>query len=278
MKTLLLIFFLAAAASAFGQYFYKDIIGTKETVSLIKTYKNNKVTRVVLNSYDADGTRTEDFFAEQTFSPAAQTLRTVTRSGVSGETVLTSYINPEGQVIKTVDSSEILISTTLYHYNDAGWLTSVVATSVDSSKSLTQTEEHVWEYVNGRIVRMLRIKNKVDTTIVELKLDEAGNVIEEQSIRNGVKAEPVYYYYDKQNRLTDIVRYNNKARRLLPEYMFEYSPGHQVIQKITVPANGSDYLIWRYQYDDRGLKIKEAVYNKQKQLTGKIEYQYQMAS
>jgi YD repeat-containing protein len=60
--------------------------------------------------------------------------------------------------------------------------------------------------------------------------------------------------------------------------MFEYSPSNQVIQRITVPSNGSQYLIWRYQYDERGLKIKEAVYNKQKQLTGKIEYQYSFGS
>jgi hypothetical protein len=51
-----------------------------------------------------------------------------------------------------------------------------------------------------------------------------------------------------------------------------------VIQKITVPANSSEYLIWRYQYDDKGLKIKEAVFDKHKQLTGKIEYIYQFGS
>ena len=56
--------------------------------------------------------------------------------------------------------------------------------------------------------------------------------------------------------------------------MFEYSPANQVIQRITVPANSSEYTIWRYQYDSKGLKTKEAIYNKQKQLTGKVEYQY----
>jgi YD repeat-containing protein len=123
---------------------------------------------------------------------------------------------------------------------------------------------------------MLRIKDKKDTSVVSFKLDEKGNVSEEQSIRRGVSSDPVYYYYDSNNRLTDIVRFNNKAKRLLPEYMFEYSPKNQVIQKITVPGNGSNYLIWRYQYDDRGLRVREAIFDKYKQLTGKIEYQYQM--
>ena len=125
---------------------------------------------------------------------------------------------------------------------------------------------------------MLRIKNSRDTMFVSFKLDENGNVVEEQATRLGKQSDPVYYYYDASNRLTDIVRFNNKAKRLLPEYMFEYAPGNQVIQKITVPANGSDYLIWRYLYDARGLKVKEAMYDKYKTLTGKIEYKYEQGS
>ncbi|MBS1656331.1 MAG: hypothetical protein JSU05_15870, partial [Bacteroidetes bacterium] len=78
-----------------------------------------------------------------------------------------------------------------------------------------------------------------------------------------------------KNRLTDIVRYNEKLKKLLPDYMFEYSDAGQVIQKITVPANrAAGYLIWRYQYNNNGLKTKEACFDKDKQLTGKIEYVY----
>ena len=94
--------------------------------------------------------------------------------------------------------------------------------------------------------------------------------------QRGVRSEPVYYYYNENNQLTDIVRFNKKAKRLLPEYMFEYSEDNRVIQKITVPANSFDYLIWRYQYNQQGLKTKEAIYSKddkRKQL-GRIEYQY----
>jgi hypothetical protein len=157
-------------------------------------------------------------------------------------------------------------------------LQSVISSSTDMAHSINQTEEHRWEYDNDKIVRMLRIKDKMDTAYISFKLDDKGNIIEEQSVRKGITSEPVYYYYDGNNRLTDIVRFSNKAKRLLPEYLFEYSPSNQVIQKITVPANSSEYLIWRYQYDEKGLKIKEAVFDKHKQLTGKIEYLYQFGS
>jgi YD repeat-containing protein len=257
-----------------AQYYYKDITGTKETAELIKSYKLNKVAKVVINSYDAENTKNEDFYVEQVYDPLTQVLRTVTRSGVSDASVLISFTDAKGNVVKTIDSSETSISTTTYNYNPEGLLITVHSTSSDTSSKTVQIEDHIWQYEQNKVKRMLRIKDKQDTTIVNFKFDEAGNVSEEVSMRKGVQSEPVYYYYDSNNRLTDIVRFNKKAKRLLPEYMFEYSPSNQVIQKITVPANSSDYLIWRYQYNSNGLKTKEAVYNKQKQLTGKIEYEY----
>ena len=278
MKSSLIILILCFAIAANAQYYYKDIIGTKETTDLIKNYRNNKVSRVVLNSYDAENTKVDDFYVEQVFSTSDQMLRTISRSGVTNESVLISYADGNGNVIKTVDSSETITSTSVYNYNTDGMLQSVTSSSTDTAHSVNQVEEHRWEYNNGKIVRMLRIKDNKDTAYVSFKTDDKGNIIEEQSLRKGLASEPVYYYYDNNNRLTDIVRFNNKAKRLLPEYMFEYSPANQVIQKITVPANGSDYLIWRYQYDNKGLKIKEAVFDKHKQLTGKIEYLYQFGS
>lgn len=278
MKVLSLAVVLIFSSTAFGQYYYKDIIGTRETAGTIKAYQANKVSRVLLNSFDEDGTKTEDFYVEQVFSPAAQTLQTITRSGVSEESTLTSYINSQGQVVKTVDSSVSMISTALYQYDSEGRLVSLISSSADTSRRLNEQEEHRWVYQDGRIDRMLRIKNKVDTAVVSFVYDDKGNIVEENSVRKGIKSEPVFYYYDAQNRLTDIVRYNNKVRKLLPEYMFEYSSSNQVIQKMTFPANSSEYLIWRYQYDERGLKVKEAVFNKKKELNGKIEYIYSFGS
>ena len=274
MKSLFLFAFLALACIANAQYYYKDIIGTKETSDLIKSYRNNKVSKVLLNSYDAENTKNDDFYVEQVFSGPAQMLRTVTRLGTGNESVLISYTDVNDKVVKTTDSSESVVTTSVYNYDANGLLQSVVSISSDTARS-NQTEEHRWEYNNNKVARMLRIKDKNDTAYVTFKTDERGNIIEEQSVRRGITSEPVYYYYDNNNRLTDIVRFSSKAKRLLPEYLFEYSASNQVIQKITVPANSSDYLIWRYQYDDKGLKIKEAIYDKRKELTGKIEYLYQ---
>jgi hypothetical protein len=273
MKALIFFALFLLSLSSFGQYYYKDIIGTEETRQMLQSYLKNKVASVSLTSYDENNTRNEDFFVQQEFDPASLTLRTITRSGVSDESILLTLLNPQGQVIKTIDSTGIMASTTLYTYNPDGFLAATVNSSNDTTNT-TLNEEHLWQYSNGKVSKMLRVKNKVDTTVVNFKLDEKGNIAEEQSVHKGLRQEPVYYYYDNKNRLTDVVRFNNKAKRLLPEYMFEYGDGNQVVQKITVPANGSEYLIWRYQYDTNGLKVKEVVYNRYKQLTGKVEYNY----
>lgn len=226
MKSSLLIFLLLLTFFSKAQYYYKDIVGTKETADLIKNYRNNKVARVVLTSYDAENTKNDDFYVEQTYSN--QVLKTITRSGISDESTLISYTDDNGNVIRTVDSSETMTSTSAYNYSPNGQLLSIISNSTDSSHKTSQTEEHLWEYNNERISRMLRIKDKKDTAYITFKFDDKGNTIEEQSTRKGISSEPVYYYYDNNNRLTDIVRYNNKARRLLPEYLFEYSPKNSI--------------------------------------------------
>jgi hypothetical protein len=278
MKAFLAFTILCLSYFSNAQYYYADIIGTKETAAILRLYQQNKVSRVVLNSFDADGTKSEDFYVEQFFSPGAQTFKTITRSGATNESTLTTYFNTNGQVIKTTDSSTAFVTTTFYKYNVDGKLSSISSASKDSTIATTQTEEHKWEYEGDRILRMLKIKNGSDTSVVQFKTDDNGNIIEETGVRRGIKTEPVLYYYDGQNRLTDIVRFNNKVRRLLPVFMFEYSATNQVIQKITIPGNSSNYLIWRYQYETNGLKLREAVYNKNKQLTAKIDYQYAFAN
>ena len=141
MKSLLLLFFSLLAVSSQAQYYYKDIIGAKETTDLIKNYRNNKVIRVVLTSYDAENTKNDEFYVEQVY--ANQVLRTITRSGVTDESILVSYTDANGNVIRTVDSSNIMTSISMYNYTPDGQLLSVDSNSVDSSRKTSQTEEHL---------------------------------------------------------------------------------------------------------------------------------------
>ena len=71
--------------------------------------------------------------------------------------------------------------------------------------------------------------------------------------RAGQTLPSIYYYYDNDGRLTDIVRYNQKAGRLLPDYVFEYNSG-RLSSMLFVPAGSTDYQKWIYSYDANGLK------------------------
>lgn len=277
--------FLLAAAVLFSvlnssaQYYYKDIVGTKETSDLIKTYMKNKVSTVTLTSYDGDNVKSDNLFVQQNFSASTRVLKTVTGTGADNaytSTVFT-YADDNGNIVKTIDSTGVVGNTTTYNYDASGNLSMVSISSSDTTSS--ESEQHIWQWQNGKPVKMLRIKNKFDTTYVDFKFDENGNLSEETTTHKRVTTKPYFYYYNDKNQLTDVARYNERAKQILPEYMFEYSNANQVIQKITVPTNNSDYLIWRYLYNEQGLKIKEAVYSKQdkKNPLGKIEYQYSFA-
>lgn len=236
----------------------------------------NKVRAVMLTSYDGDNVKSDNLFVQQNFSSSSRILKTVTGTGADNaytSTVFT-YADNDGNITRTVDSTGVVVNTTTYSYDASGNLSLVSISSSDTTSN--ESEQHIWQWESGKPVKMLRIKNKFDTTYVDFKLDEKGNVSEETATHKRVASKPYFYYYNDDNQLTDIVRYNERAKQLLPEYMFEYSSSNQVIQKITVPTNNSDYLIWRYLYNPQGLKIKEAVYSKQDKRNplGKIEYQY----
>lgn len=274
MKALLSVVAGLIALSSSAQYYYKDIVGTKESADLISRYRKNNVQTVDMKSYTINNTPIESLSVQQQFSPAANMLLTITRTDYLSPSYLRTFFDEEGRVIRTTDSTAGIVNTTVYTYNQLGAVSTITTFFGDSLASVKK-DERQWQYdAQNHVSKMLRIRNGKDTSIVSFRLDDAGNVIEEQETRRIVKEEPFYYYYDAKNRLTDIVRFNKKAGRLLPEQMFDYAVSNNLIQRTTIAPNSDDYLIWRYRFNDKGLKTREEIFNKQKELTGKVEYSY----
>src|SRR3712207_5297005 len=98
MKILIFAVALFITLTSSAQYYYKDVIGTKESADLISNYRNNKVRRVVVNSYDGNNVRIDNFAVQQEFSPATRSLKTNTASDAGTQSVLTSYIDENGRV------------------------------------------------------------------------------------------------------------------------------------------------------------------------------------
>ena len=267
---LLLLFYFAANS----QYYYKDIVAAADITRLMKTYTANNIQKISAKGITPEGSPSSEF--TEVGEVNGTTLKVTTNNNKSISTLKFNF-NDRGQLINSVDSAINVKSTSTYNYDANGKIMSISnsATDADSSGDFSQTEVHQYIYKNGKLDKMWRIINKTDSLEVRFVTDEHGNVIEERNFRRGVLADPVYYYYDDRNRLTDIVRFNYKANRLLPDYLFEYDDNDRVIQKITTTSgNNLGYLTWRYLFDEKGLKTKEALFNKDKQLQGRIDYSY----
>jgi hypothetical protein len=268
------LFFNCTAVSA--QYYYKDIMATNDLNRLMQTYAASNVQKVTATGIKPEGGVADDFSEVQEVNTKTGYLKFITRKGSFISTFHHTF-NEKGQVTRSVDSAFNVKSTSLYTYDAAGMILSIsnTSTDADSSADFSQTEVHQYIYKNGKLEKMWRIINKTDSLEVRFVLDEAGNVIEERNFKQRHSSDPIYYYYDDRNRLTDIVRFNYKANRLLPDFLFEYDDKDRVIQKITTVANQNrGYLTWRYLFDERGLKTKEALFDKDKQLQGRIDYTY----
>lgn len=260
-------------ATAHAQYYYKDIVVTGQINANYRALRSNKVNTVVLTPSSLDPAQ-NTVTLQQTVYPSQQLVITHTKVPDAPESWLKSYYNTEGLLIKTTDSSADVVTTSLYQYDAAGRVSSISSNSVPVNNP-AEKEVHTWRYnSNGQPVEMIKIKDNTDTTLVSFTADEQGNPGEEKVVRRKNNVGTTYYYFDAQHRLTDVAKFNVKANRILPEYMFEYNDATQVTQMIVVPEGSADYQTWKYIYNQQGLKEKEVCYNKQKQMVAGIAYAY----
>ena len=275
MKNILFLLFSFSSLILRAQYFYTDIVGTLQTNKQMQIYNANKVLKVSASGIDPAGRRTTDFSELQEIKENGKALKISTFNNLN-KTVYYNRFDGQGRLTSIIDSSFAVQSITTYEYDNNGRIVLVKNVINDTANDFNQTEIHKWIYnSDGTPLRMWRTVNNADSLEVRFTADEHGNAGDEKTYKRGIETGVVYYYYDDKKRLTDIVRYNTKAKKLLPDMMFEYDDQDRIIQKITTTSSlHLSYLIWRYLFDDKGLKTKEALFNNDKELTGKIEYSY----
>jgi hypothetical protein len=258
-----------------AQYYYNEIIGTEQAVQQYKLFKANQLRKVTAVSYEGNNEPSKDFALEQIIDNDNQVVVTRSKSVANGASFFSSYYKGN-RVVKTVDSSSNAINKVLYEYDMQGKVKAINSTNKDFDGTLINSEKHLWSYnTNGEPEAMLKIKNGTDTTKVFFKYDDKGKVGEETWMKNNRLIETYYYYYNDKQKLTDIVRFNKKAKQMLPDFMMEYDEKGRVAQMTQTQSGSANYLVWKYQYNPQGLKDKELVFNKQKEFLGKIEYRYQ---
>jgi len=275
MRTMILIGGLTlAAVGAKAQYYYNDLVVTGEQMKKRAIWTQAKVKAVDFRSLDGNNQPIEGFKCEQTVKNNTTEIITETTTTLTGTSTNIAYYNTTGQLVKTIDTADGNKTEITYTYDANNRIIDILSLAT-SPGNYVNREQHRWFYdANGKPVRMQKIKNNTDTTFVTIVPDEKGNPGEEKIVRNRQNLPSYYYYYDDKNRLTDIVRYNNRVKKLLPDYIFEYDDQHRVTSMLVTIEGTGDYQKWYYTYDARGLKTLDACFSKTKVLIGKVEYKY----
>jgi YD repeat-containing protein len=272
----LLLLLTAIQINSNAQYYQKDIVNNRQAFAEKKLLQEQKIRDVMVHSFEGDKSPSKGFFCKKEISKNYRTISTYTKSDISNKSLLTSYYDENGWLIKSVDSSEISSATATYEYDAKGNLISIfsLSRSYDDDFATSLSEVRQYRY-NGKNkpVQLLRIKNGRDSVLIDFLQDEKGNVTDE--IEPGKNGKHYYYYYDDKNRLTDIVQYNVVKAALVPDFIFEYNRQNQVTQMIVVEEGMSgNYYVWQYIYNDEGLKIIEKCLSKERVLLGYFEYEY----
>jgi hypothetical protein len=237
--------------------------------------KNENIKTIKLNSFEDNDEPSDGFFCEKKFNKNYTQSEMLSKSYITGQSLLVTDYNADGRVIKTNATTPTTTNITEFEYNNKGLLT-LVRTFTKADEDLSGiTETHEYSYSdNGAPLKMIRKKNNALIATITFKSDEKGNIIEEDAEGNS-NDKKYFYYYDDKNRLTDVVHYNEIAKKLLPDYMFEYTTSNKPQQMISIDESGRNYFIWKYSYTEKKLPEIQKCFSKEKRLLGTIQYEYQ---
>lgn len=257
-----------------AQYFYKDILSNMQLNKEFSILKNERLKIIKLKSYEDNDEPSKDFFCEKKINKDYSQSEMLSKSYITGEALLVTDYNSEGKIIKTTNNTPTTTNVVSYQYNQDGQLYLVTTETTGGGDAAGITETHEFFYdKNGSLEKMLRKKNNLLLSTITFKKDSTGNIIEEAPAGTG-NDKKYYYYYDDNNRLTDVVHFNERAKRLLPDYMFEYNEANLPKQMISIDETASNYFIWKYAYTPKNLPEIQKCYSKEKRLVGTIEYEY----
>ena len=263
---------LCMQQAAFCQYYYTDIVALQQAKQTYALLKKNNITLITATSTDDEGQPVEGFLYKRELKDNAAISVTTTALANDGASFITNYYQ-NNRLAKSVDSSDKVLTTTEYKYNSDG-LTTINTKTDDAFMDVHSNETHRWFYSNSMPDSMWRIKNDADTTFIRFEKDSSGYISDELWQRKGKTLEHYFYYYNDAGLLTDVVRYNSKAAQLLPDYLFNYNEAGQLTELTQVPQGFSNYTTWQYMYSAQGLKVKDVLLDKHRQLLGTVSYTY----
>jgi hypothetical protein len=274
MRSLLVFVSFLLFPGIYGQYYFNDMVSTQASNDQYKLLRAGKIRKIKATSYETDNTPTEGFSLEEEISMDGKRIILSTATS-SGKSSVTNRFYELSKLKRTQSVYNGIDSKTEYTYNEKGLVQKIMLITTDTAMKSTLTEVHEWVYTeSGQPQSMLKIKNRTDTTAIEFIKDEQGLIVEERWKRKNRVVETYYYYYDTNKQLTDIVRYNTRLKKLLPDFQYEYDANGRVTKMTQLSMSTNSYFIWQYAYNEKGLKQKEVGFDKDGRMVGRIEYTY----
>jgi hypothetical protein len=257
-----------------AQYYFNDLMANIQTHKQYKLLRALKVKKIIATAQESANSTPETLLTEEVSTDGKRII--IYTSLQNGKTSRTTTQYEMGKLKKSESNNKGVESTTLYSYNEAGLPTLIQSTTKDTFLSSLTGEAHQYYYKqDGSPDYAYIIRNQSDTVRVNFTTDNQKSVLEETWTRRNKEIEKYYYYYNDKQQLTDIVRFNSKSKKLLPDFVYTYNEAGNIIQMIQVPRTGNNYITWKYNYNDKGLKTSENCFNKEKQLLGTVGYSYE---
>lgn len=259
-----------------AQYYYKDILNGKLLKEEMNLFKTSGIRNISVESYEEDGSASKGFFCKKQLSKDYKKVETGMRSPETAPSLVITTFNESGSIESTYDSSEISVKSINYRYDPAGRIQNISSRIKSSDEDYVTeiTESHIYSYnPSGLPEKMTLIRNGKESGDILFAPDEQGRISIEKETSTG---KSIYYYYDEKGNLTDIVRENERTGKMLPDYMFEYDDNKRLVKMLNTEDGSSNYLVWLYFYDAKGLKTSEKIYSKERKLIGRLEYSYKL--
>jgi len=257
-----------------AQYYYNDLLANIQTHKQYKLLRALKVKKITANAQESANSTPETLLTEEISTDGKRII--IYTYQQNGKTSRTTTQYEMGKLKKSESNNKGVESSTLYSYNETGLPTLIQSTTKDTFLSSITGEAHQYYYKqDGSPDYAYVIRNQSDTILVNFTTDNQKLVLEETWTRRKKEIEKYYYYYNEKQQLTDIVRFNSKLNKLLPDFVYTYNESGYIIQMIQVPRTSNNYITWKYIYNEKGLKTTETCSNKEKQLLGTVGYSYE---
>ncbi|MEI9809913.1 MAG: hypothetical protein WDO16_19725 [Bacteroidota bacterium] len=145
MKNILPAMALLISITLQGQYYYNDLIGTKEISTKMKAFVAARVQSMTATGYDPRGSKTTDFNEWQDVQANGTILKITTRNGQTA-TRLYYHFDDKTRLISSRDSTGDIQIITGYTYDASENLTRIFLTTKDEKQDFNETEERQWLY------------------------------------------------------------------------------------------------------------------------------------